>query len=390
MVEFLIDAAKSCKIDDIVVIGGYKIELLKERLTPCGVKVIEQKRLLGSADALKQAESYFKGFNRTVMVLYADTPLLKSATLKKLLRRHTASNAAATLLTAKVDDTKESGCIMRDDKKKICSIVEHADINRELCDGYKEINVGAYCFDGKRLFKGLRSIRMNKKKKEFYLTDIVSYFYKLRFTIDSYRTSDMSEAIGVNRRQELVAAEEILRERTISKLLNAGVSISDPANTYIQEDLKIGRDTIIYPFVVIEKGVIVGRNCKVGPFAHLRRGTVLKDRSAVGNFVEIVRSRVGQLSRVKHHAYLGDTLVGKKVNIGAGTITANYDGKYKNITVIDDGAFVGSGTTIVAPVKIGKFAVTGAGSVVVKGKNVAPNSVVVGVPARPLKKRKKL
>ena len=164
------------------------------------------------------------------------------------------------------------------------------------------------------------------------------------------------------------------------------MTIIDPANTYIQHGAKIGANSIIFPFVVIEKDVIVGRASKIGPFTHLRTGTVLSDDVSVGNFVEIVRSKVGKASRAKHHTYLGDTEIAEKVNIGAGTITANYDGKNKNKTVISKGAFIGSGTTIVAPVKIGKNAITGAGSVVVKGKDVPANSVVCGVPAKPIKK----
>lgn len=387
MIEFLIDNAKACGINDIVVIGGYKIGLLEEELRPHRVKIIEQKRLLGSADALKQAASYFRGFDGTIMVLYADTPLLKALTLRNMLKRHRASKPAVTLLTTKVGDAKEYGRILRDEKGGIRGIVEKADIDKGLYGGCCEVNVGAYCFAGKELFKGLRSIKMNKKKKEFYLTDIVSYFYRLGYRINSYKTTDAHEALGVNRQEELMIVEDILRERTISRLIRAGVRIKDPANTYIQEGAKIGRDTAIYPFVVIERDVVIGRGCRVGPFAHLRRGTILRDNAAVGNFVEVVRSKIGRSSRVKHHTYLGDTSVGKRVNIGAGTITANYDGKRKNKTFIDDDAFIGSGTTIVAPVRIGRAAITGAGSVVVKGKNVEAGSVVVGVPARPLRKR---
>jgi bifunctional UDP-N-acetylglucosamine pyrophosphorylase/glucosamine-1-phosphate N-acetyltransferase len=392
MVEFLIDIAKNCSIENIVVIGGYKIGLLRKRLSGHKLHIIEQKKLLGSADAVKRSEGYFKRFKGTLVVLYADTPLIKAATLKGVIRLHAASKADVTLLTAVTDDPKEYGRVLRDEKNRICDIAEHTDIKDKLAKAAKdaprslcEINVGAYCFDSGKLFEGLRHIKKNRIKKEFYLTDIMPYFYKKGYSINSYVTTDGTEALGINRVEDLIEAEDILRKRTIARLLQEGIKIKSPENVYIQEGAKIAQDTIINPFVVIERDVIIGSGCRVGPFAHLRRGTVLKDGSEIGNFVEVVRSSVGVGSKAKHHSYLGDALVGKGVNIGAGTITANYDGKKKNRTVINDGAFIGSGTTIVAPVKIGRGAVTGAGSVVVKGKDVAPHTVVVGVPAKPLK-----
>ena len=330
-----------------------------------------------------------KGFNGEVVVLYADTPLIEPATIKALLNRHKKTKSHATILSVKITDAKEYGRIVRNSKGKIRAIIEKSDLpttRTENREPRTEINVGAYCFNSKKLFEGLKRIKLNKKKKEFYLTDIVDYFYKNKYNINSFVTKDPDQALGINRRYELIVAENILRERTITKLLDKGVTVIDPANTYIQYGAKIGKNSIIFPFVVIEKDVIVGKASKIGPFAHLRTGTVLSDDVSVGNFVEIVRSKVGKASRAKHHTYLGDTEIAEKVNIGAGTITANYDGKNKNKTVISKGAFIGSGTTIVAPVKIGKNAITGAGSVVVKGKDVPANSVVCGVPAKPIKK----
>ncbi|NQT90579.1 MAG: NTP transferase domain-containing protein [Candidatus Omnitrophica bacterium] len=389
MVRFLIDAAKSSGIDKIVVVGGYKIGLLKKALSGEKVKIVQQKNLLGSADAVKQAQASFKGFKGDILVLYADTPLIKAATLKALLKRHAAARADLTLLTGATENPGDYGRVQRDENDRVCAIIEHTDISRAVQEPSQisthEINIGAYCFDSKCLFDGLKKIRKNRIKKEFYLTDIISYFYQKDYRISSYVTDDESEMLGINRREELIIAEDLLRERTILKHLAAGVTIKDPGSAYIQEGAKIAKNVVIYPFVVIDRDVVVGKNCRVGPFAHLRKGTVLEDGSEVGNFVEIVRSRIGVDSKVKHHSYLGDTVVGRKVNVGAGTITANYDGKKKSMTVIEDGAFLGSGTTIVAPVKIGKEAITGAGSVVVKGKDVPPRTVVVGVPAKPLK-----
>ncbi len=393
MIEFLINSARKSNINDILVVGGYGIGLLKRGLVDHALKIIKQKRLLGSADAVKQAAAHFKNFNGVLLVLYADTPLITPTTIKAMLKKHAKSNSDVTLLSTEVPDPKEYGRIRRDGKGNICQIIEHADIadiktkNKAL---RTEVNVGAYCFDVKKLFKGIKCIKKNKRKGEYYLTDIIAYFYKKGYRINSHITKDTDEALGVNRRQHLQAAEAVLRKRTMRRLLDQGIIIKDPASAYIEEGVKIGKDTIIYPFVVIESGAVIGSRCKIGPFAHLRCGTVLKKGSSVGNYVEIVRSTIGEGSRAKHHSYIGDTDIGKDVNIGAGTITANYDGKNKNRTVIRDQAFIGSGTTIVAPVKIGKGAITGAGSVVVKGKDVLPGSVVVGVPARPLSVKSKL
>ncbi len=392
MIEFLINSAGKSSIRDILVVGGYGIGLLRQSLANRALKIIKQKRLLGSADAVKQATGHFKNFDGIILVLYADTPLITPVTIKAMLKKHAKSNSDVTLLSTQVSDAKEYGRIRRDGKGNICQVIEHADItdtDTKCCTPKTEINVGAYCFNAKKLFQEIRRIKKNERKGEYYLTDIISSFYKKGYRVNSYVTRDTDEALGVNRRQDLQAAEAILRKRTTRRLLDQGIIIKDTASAYIEEGVKIGKDTIIYPFVVIETGAVIGPRCKIGPFAHLRPGAVLKKGSAVGNYVEVVRSTIGEGSRAKHHSYIGDTDIGRNVNIGAGTITANYDGKNKNRTIIKDQAFIGSGTTIVAPVKIGKKATTGAGSVVIKGRNVLPGSVVVGVPARPLPVKRK-
>jgi len=391
MVEFLIENARGCGVKDIVVIGGYKIDLLRDEVKRFGVKIIEQRRLLGSADAVKQAKGHFRNFDGNILLLYADTPLIKRETLRKLIKRQQKAQPAATLLTGTTKNPKDYGRVYRNEKGEIQAIVEYTEYKKLQPKGHvakqqaHEVNIGAYCFDGKRLFEGLGKIKKNKIKGEYYLTDIMSYFYKRGYLVKSCTTTDDHEILGINRRQDLVLAEEILRKRTINQLLEKGITVVDPSSTFIQEGARIARDTVIYPFVVIQKGVVIGKGCKVGPFTNLRNGTVLKDGSEVGNFVEVVRSCVGNASKVKHHSYIGDAQIAQDVNIGAGTITANYNGKNKNRTVIEKGAFIGSGTTLVAPVKVGEEAITGAGSVVVKGRDVPPRTIVVGVPAKPLK-----
>jgi bifunctional UDP-N-acetylglucosamine pyrophosphorylase / glucosamine-1-phosphate N-acetyltransferase len=389
MAGLLLEAANKAGIKKVVFVGGYKIGLLKEFLSGSKVDIVEQKKLLGSAHAVMQSERYFKSFKGDIAVLYVDTPLIHADTIKGMLKKHRSTKSALTLLTAVLDDAKEYGRIARDKKGIVCKIVERTEQGNFLKDELSEINVGAYCFDARKLFDGLKRIKKNSIKKEYYLTDIVSYFYKMGYKILTHQIKNKEESLGVNSREDLISADKIIRRRNIKRFLDKGVNIIDPSNVYISENVKIGKGTIIYPFVVIEKNVIIGPDCKVGPFANLRKGTVLKKGSQVGNYVEVTRSVIGEGSRVKHHSYIGDTSIGKNVNIGAGTITANYDGKNKNKTIIGDSAFIGSGTTLVAPVRIGRKAITGAGSVVLKGNNILPGSVVAGVPARPILKIKK-
>lgn len=206
--------------------------------------------------------------------------------------------------------------------------------------------------------------------------------------IDSVPTDDPEEFLGVNARNDLIQAEQVIRRRVLSSIMQRGVTVVDPVNTYVEDGVEIEKDTVIYPYTVIERGVKIGEGCSIGPFARLRTGTIVEADVGIGNFVEIVRSRIGRHTKVRHQCYIGDTVIGRRVNIGAGTIVANYDGKHKHQTIIEDNAFIGTGTILVAPVKIGKGATTGAGSVVTKNKNVPAGKTVVGIPARVLKKKR--
>jgi bifunctional UDP-N-acetylglucosamine pyrophosphorylase/glucosamine-1-phosphate N-acetyltransferase len=384
MLGYVTDLVSDLKIGRYVVVLGFESQQVK-RFLPAKAKTTVQKKLLGTADAVKQALPSLKNFRGTCLVLYGDCPLLKKETIEKLIMRHIESKAAATLLTARLEKPFGYGRILRDKYSSICGIVEEKDAD-DFQKEIKEINTGIVCFDSEKLRRSLKLIRPNNVKKEYYLTDAIGIMYNNGDLVENVLLSDINEALGINSRQELAHANKLMQKRINEEYMKNGVTIVDPDSAWIAFATRIGRDSVIYPFTVIEKDVTIGDQCSVGPFAHLRPGTRLEDNVSVGNFIEISRSKIARKTRAKHFGYIGDSKIGASVNIGAGTVTANYDGENKNITSIGDKAFIGSDTVIVAPVRIGKGAKTGAGSVVTRGKNVADNSTVIGVPARPLKK----
>ena len=250
-----------------------------------------------------------------------------------------------------------------------------------------EINVGTCVFNSRSLLEALNKIRPENTKKEYYLTDAVKIFSDSGKKIESVAIEDLDEMVGVNSRVELALAASCIKSRILNEHMMSGVTIQDPTTTTIYPDVKIGKDTVIYPNTIIESDVRIGSDCHIGPFARLRGGTRIGDRAEIGNFVELVRTKISGATKIKHHTYLGDTDVGRNVNIGAGTITANYDGKNKNRTFIGDGSFIGVGAILIAPVKIGKKALVGAGAVILKGTVVKNGATVVGVPAKILRKK---
>ena len=388
MLGHVMDNVQDAGIKKFFVITGYKSEMV-EKYVGKKAKCLQQKKLLGTADAVWQLnkESLVKDKDARLLVIYGDTPLITSETIKNLLKKHSASNAACTLLTVKVKDPTGYGRIVRNNTGAVISIIEEndADVYQKAIE---EVNVGVYVFNTVELFDAIKKIKPNNKKKEYYLTDVIEAFRKKNLPIESVETLDIDEILGVNSRFSLTEAYELFRYRILEDIIAQGVTVVDPSTTFIDEGVTIGKDTVIYPFTVIEKDVVIGPDCTIGPFCRIRSGSDISKGAAIGNFVELNRSEVGKGAKIKHQSYIGDTKVGDKVNIGAGTIVANYDGKNKNKTCIDTGAFIGSGTILVAPVKIGKSAVTGAGAVVTKNKNVPNNAVVVGIPAKQIKKKK--
>jgi len=383
MLAYILDLVEELNIKNTVAVLGYGYERVKPHLKPW-IKVVIQRRLLGSADAVKVGLSALKNFSGTILVLYADNPLLKKETIKKLIQYHQENEPAVTLLTGKVKDPSGYGRILRDANFNICGIIEEKDAD-EFQKGIKEINTGIACFDKDSLIQALKKVRPDNRKKEYYLTDTVGILYKKGLLIDNVRLLDIKEALGVNSRVDLAKANRIIQTRINEDLMKQGVTIIEPDSTFVSYGTRIGKDTIIYPFTVIESGVKIGKRCHIGPFAHIRSGTRLKDDVVVGNFLEVSRSRISSGTIAKHFGYIGDSEIGRFVNIGAGCVTANFDGKTKNKTIIKDGAFIGSDTVLIAPVSIGRCARTGAGAVVVKNQNVGDGETVVGIPAKSIK-----
>lgn len=385
MIEYILDLADSLGIKRKVVVIGHKYEEVSAYLVGKGVEAVQQKRLLGTGDAVLSAKRALSGFDGDIVIIYSDTPLIKKETLGDLIKKHAETNSACTMLSAIVKDPTGYGRIKRNGNGNVTGIIEEleADVFDKAID---EINVGLYCFDSRKLFDALGKVTSKNNKGEYYLTDAIRILAKRNERIDAVITPDPEEALGVNTKEDLIKAQRVMKVRVAGLFAERGVTIMDPDTTLIDQDVLIGEGTRVYPFTVIEKGVSVGRCCEIGPFARLRCGTTISDGVKVGNFVEITRSDIGEGVRIKHLSYIGDASIKEEANIGAGTITANYNGKEKNKTVIGRNTKIGSGTVLVAPVKIGDGAVTGAGAVVTKGDDVPKGAVAVGVPARLLKK----
>jgi len=385
MIEIVLDAAREAGIKDIIVVAGDNYSKLKPHL---GIaEVVIQKKPLGSGDAVNQVRNKLKSFKGDLIILYGDAPLVRPSTIKHLLSRHESSGALATLLSCRLRDPSGYGRIIRNDDDTVVKIVEEQDANiyQKVID---EVNSGTAIFKAVDLFDALKNIKPNNQKKEYYLTDVIEILAR-KGTVESISSALPEEIIGINTRYDLSQAQAVARERLLKNFMLSGVTIIDPLSTYIEYEVNIKPDTIIYPNTIIERGVKIGAGCKIGPFARLRKGAIIRNKAQVGNFCEIVRSTIGEDSRVKHHSYIGDAIIGKKVNVGAGTITANYDGKKKHKTIIKDNALIGSGTTLIAPLVIGRSSVTGANSVITKNTKVPDNSVICGVPAKIKNKGKK-
>ena len=369
---------------------------------------IVQEPQLGTGHALLQTAPILRGLRGTVVLLSGDVPLLTSATLEGLVQTHTDADAAATVLTANVERPYGYGRIVRT-QGRITRIVEERDASpaqRQIL----EINSGIYAFDLEPLFDSLDKIGADNAQNEYYLPDLVSIYRRRRRVVTTFTLPDAIEIRGINSRTELAEVSAMVRQQKNEELMAAGVTLIDPATTYIDTDVTIGRDTVIHPCVFIEGGTTIGSACEIhagarivnsrigdrvvirnhcvitdssiatgaqiGPFAHFRPAVSVAEDARVGNFVEIKNASIGAGSKANHLAYIGDATIGDKVNIGAGTITCNYDGVAKHQTVIQDGSFIGSNATLVAPVTVGKNAYVAAGSAITS--DVPPGALGIG------------
>ena len=385
MMAYTLDLAASAGIKQPIVVLGHGAEEVKPKL-PTEIKVVIQKQQLGTGDAVLTAKKLL-GQTGSVLILYADTPLLRRTTVQKLIETHFKTNATCTLLTAHLADPSGYGRVTRNETGQINGIVEEAEAGAAQ-RAIREINVGPLICQIPALLEALATVTPSASKHEVYLTNVISHLARQEGTkIQATRVEEVSEALGINSRAELARAIGVIRQRIIDVHLHNGVTIEDPRTTVIDHGVTIGADTVIHPCTAIETGVSIGRRCSIGPFARLRSGVSLADEVRVGNFVELVRAKVGPRVRINHVTYLGDTVVEEGANIGAGTMTANFDGTEKHQTHIGKGAFIGCDTILIAPVNVGAEAVTGAGSVVPRGHDVPAKGVVVGVPARPINQR---
>jgi bifunctional UDP-N-acetylglucosamine pyrophosphorylase/glucosamine-1-phosphate N-acetyltransferase len=387
MLVYVMDTARNIFASKVIVVVARRRLQVRDILDRRARVVIQEKQL-GTADAVKAALKEIPGSAKDVLVLYGDTPLITKETILTLLEAHRASGAACTVLTTFLNNPKGYGRMLRNDSGQVIGIVEEkeATVAQKLI---REINTGMVVFKKDDLYGGLKHVSASPVTGEYYLTDVVSWLFNKNRKVEACVADDSNEVLGINTPAELFEAGRVLRMRVCEKHCANGVAIVDPATTFIDPTAVIAAGTSIYPFTYIENDVRVGRHCSLGPFCHLRENAVLEDGCSVGNYTEIKNSTLGAGTFMRHMSYLGDTTVGASVNIGAGAVVANFDGKKKHRTVIKDKVFVGCDAVLVAPVTIGKNAVVGAGSVVTRNHNVGDGETVVGVPAKPLTRSKK-
>lgn len=398
MLGYVVDQALTLEPSRILVVVGHGAEAVEAYLAQekigiaqnVEVKCVLQPEQKGTGhavlvclDELKRAKA--DGIDGPVVILSGDMPLYRASTLDSLLAEwaKNASDGGAAILTSEPPDSRGFGRILRKADGSVHAVVEEKDASAEE-RAIREVNVGVYAFALSALVEGLPRLGCDNAQGEYYLTDMVGQLVGDQCAVRAVLVDDFTEVIGVNTLKHLSEARAEIQMRILEKHLAAGVRIEDPATTYIDHGVEIGARTRVLPCTVIRGGVIIGENCEVGPFTHLRVGTVLMDGAEVGNFTECKKSTVGEGTKAKHLSYLGDVTIGAGVNIGAGTIVANYDGTHKHKTTIGDRAFIGSGSILIAPCEIGEDALTGAGAVLRKGTTVAPGESWVGVPARPL------
>lgn len=418
LIDYVLSACEKAGVKEKILVVGHEQEKVRAYLGD-RVKYAEQNQQMGTGHAVLQAMPLLKDFNGLVLVICGDMPLISHETLADLIESHIRSGARISLLTAIMEDPGRLGRIIRDEEGFISAIVEAVDATDSQLK-IREVNTGTYIFDSEYLERILPAIGMPNAQGEIYLTDTIALSVKKGVKVNGLACADWKESLGINSRVDMAVAVKAIRERINERLMLSGVTLYDPDNTYIEESVVIGNDTTILPGCMITGDTIIGCDCtigpntriensrigentriresvicnseigagnEIGPFAHVRPDTVTGESVRLGNFVETKKSTVGDNTKVSHLSYVGDTTLGRNVNVGAGTITCNYDGIRKNPTVIKDGAFIGSNTSLIAPVVVGEGSMTGASSVV--RRDVPDRTLAVGHPARNIRKLSK-
>jgi bifunctional UDP-N-acetylglucosamine pyrophosphorylase/glucosamine-1-phosphate N-acetyltransferase len=422
LIAYGVRTALELDLSQLFVVIGYQAEAVRkaveQEVARAGkeaaptVEFVLQTEQLGTGHAVKVAGEALAGASGSVVVYYGDAPLVRPETIQQLAQGHREGHYAASLLTVTMDDPTGYGRIVRSQAGDFLGIIEYRDASPEQ-QRIREINPGLYCFEIGPLLSALDQLSPTNAQGEYYLPDVFSILQNQGHRIGVFAHDRPEEFHGINNRIELADVSARLRRQVLDHLMLSGVTLVDPDSTHISADAVIGQDTIIHPQVIIEGETHIGEECEihswsrlvnarlgdrvtvkngcvivdsqlaqdtaVGPFAHLRMGVDLAEGAAIGNFVEVKNSRIGRKTKAMHLAYLGDATIGERVNVGAGTITCNYDGKRKNPTFIEDEVKLGSDTMLVAPVRVGRGAMTGAGAVVTK--DVPDHSLAVGVPA---------
>ena len=421
LIAHVVRAAQTLEPRTILVVIGHQAEEVEQAVLAEAGELASfaiQAKQRGTGDAVESARSAFENSNSLLLILSGDVPLIRAETLRKLIEQHRASGAACTILGVRLENPTGYGRIIRDEQGRFQRIVEQKDATEEERQ-VREINSGIYCFESSDLFSALKRVEPKNQQGEYYLTDVAEIILAKGGKVEVFTHNDSREVSGINTRAELAEFENLMRRNAIRRLMiEDGVTFIDPSHAYVSPDAQIGRDSIIYPNVTIEGASVIGEgcvirsgarisnshlgdgvvvkdhsiivdssvasHCSVGPFAHLRMNAALEEKATVGNFVEVKKSRLKRGAKAMHLTYLGDATIGERTNIGAGTVTCNYDGVRKHETVIEDDVKIGSDTMLVAPVRVGARSMTGAGSVVTK--DVPPDSLVAGVPAEVKKK----
>lgn len=399
MLSYPLDVARSLKPARLVVVVGFQADLVQEKFRADDVSFAVQKEQLGTGHAVLAARPALQDFHGNVLILSGDVPLLTPETVGRFLKSHQDRQAALSVMTVELENPKGYGRVFHNADGSLLRITEDKDLKPGE-EKVREINTGIYCVDADILFCALTHVKRQNAQKEYYLTDIVTQASAEKKKVFSFRVEDSLEVMGVNTRVDLAKANHVMKMKIAEQHMLDGVTLIDPETTYIERDVEIGRDSVIYPNCYLLGKTSLGNAClvepgckltdtqvgnqvtirvssviaesiledqvEIGPFAHLRPQNVLREGSKIGNFVEVKKSVIGKRTKANHLSYIGDATLGEKINVGAGTITCNYDGKKKHPTIIEDGVFIGSNTALVAPVKVERNAVIGAGSTITK------------------------